>query len=318
MFGYIIRRILFALPIAIGVSIVCFSLVYLAPGDPLQTVLPPDATAETIAIVKHEYGFDRPVPVQYAIWLWHVVQGDFGRSIASRRPVTLEVFGSLANTAMLALFAVPVAFATGFAMGAIAGCYPGRILDRIVTGAAVIGVSLPNYWLGLVLVIVFAVEYMVLPASGMGKSGSAAFSLWRWSDAQFLVLPVVTLTMIPIGIIARTTRAAVAEVRSQEFVTTLRAMGLGEGAVIRHVLKNASPQVLAVMGLQFGYLMGGSILVETVFTWPGSGFLLNKAIINRDIPVLQGTILALSLVFVATNLVVDLLQATLDPRIRRA
>jgi peptide/nickel transport system permease protein len=318
MLGYIVRRILFALPIALGVSIVCFSLVYLAPGDPLQTVLPPDATAETIAIVKHAYGFDRPIPVQYVIWLWHVLHGDFGRSIATQRPVTLEVFGSLANTAMLALFAVPISFAAGFSMGALAGCFPGRIVDRIVTGAAVIGVSLPNYWLGLVLVILFAVQFMVLPASGMGEAGSAAFDLWHWSDAQFLVLPVITLTMIPIGIIARTTRAAVAEVRTQEFVTTLRAMGLGEGAIIRHVLKNASPQVLAVMGLQFGYLMGGSILVETVFTWPGSGFLLNKAIINRDIPVLQGTILSLSLIFVATNLVVDLLQATLDPRIRRA
>ncbi len=318
MLGYVFRRILFAIPIALGVSIVCFSLVYLAPGDPLQTVLPPDATAETIAIVKHAYGFDRPIPVQYVIWLWHVLQGDFGRSIATQRPVTLEVFGSVANTAMLALFAVPVSFVTGYSMGAVAGCFPGRIMDRVVTGAAVIGVSLPNYWLGLVLVILFAVEYMVLPASGMGQSGSAAFVLWHWSDAKFLVLPVITLTMIPIGIIARTTRAAVADVRNQDFVTTLRAMGLGEGAVIRHVLKNASPQVLAVMGLQFGYLMGGSILVETVFTWPGSGFLLNKAIINRDIPVLQGTILALSLIFVATNLVVDLLQALLDPRIRRA
>jgi peptide/nickel transport system permease protein len=318
MLGYVIRRVLFAIPIALGVSVVCFSLTYLAPGDPLQTLLPTDATAETIAIVKHAYGFDRPIPVQYAFWLWHVLHGDFGRSIASQRAVTLEVFGSLGNTAMLALFTVPLSFSVGAGMGALAGCFPGRVTDRIVTGAAVIGVSLPNYWLGLVLVIIFAVEFMVLPASGMGQSGSAAFTLWRWSDAQFLVLPVITLAMLPIGIIARTTRAAVAEVRSQDFVTTLRAMGLGEGAVMRHVLKNAAPQVLAVMGLQFGYLMGGSILVETVFTWPGSGFLLNKAIINRDIPVLQGTILALSLIFVATNLVVDLLQAVLDPRIRRA
>ena len=318
MLGYIIRRILFAIPIAIGVSIVCFSLVYLAPGDPLQTVLPPDATAETIAIVKHAYGFDRPIPAQYAIWLWHVLHGDFGRSISTQRPVVLEVVGSLSNTGILALFAVPVSFAVGYAMGALAGCFPGGIVDRIVTGAAVVGVSLPNYWLGLVLVILFAVEFMVLPASGMGQAGSGAFSLLDWRDARYLVLPVITLTMIPIGIIARTTRAAVAEVRDQDFVTTLRAMGLEEAAVIRHVLKNAAPQVLAVMGLQFGYLMGGSILVETVFTWPGSGFLLNKAIINRDIPVLQGTILALALVFVATNLVVDLLQAVLDPRIRRA
>ncbi len=318
MLLYILRRILFAIPIALGVSAVCFSLVYLAPGDPLQTLLPPDATADVVAQIKHAYGFDRPIPVQYAIWLWHVLQGDFGRSIATGRAVTLEVFGSLSNTAVLALFAVPISFAIGYAMGAIAGCFPGDLLDRLVTGSAVIGVSLPNYWLGLVLVIIFAVEWGILPASSMGPSGSDAWSLFRADDLRYVVLPVVTLTMIPIGILARTTRAAVAEVRNQDFVTTLRAMGLGEAAIIRHVLKNASPQVLAVMGLQFGYLMGGSILVETVFTWPGSGFLLNKAIINRDIPVLQGTILALSLVFVLTNLVVDLLQAVLDPRIRRA
>ena len=138
MAWYIFRRILFAVPIALGVSIVCFSLVYLAPGDPLQTVLLPDATAETIAIVKHAYGFDRPIPVQYSIWLWHVLHGDFGRSIATQRAVTLEVFGSLANTAVLALFAVPIAFAVGYAMGAVAGCFPGRIVDRIVTGTAVV------------------------------------------------------------------------------------------------------------------------------------------------------------------------------------
>jgi peptide/nickel transport system permease protein len=315
---YILRRILFAIPIALGVSIVCFSLVYLAPGDPLQTVLPPDATAETIALVKHAYGFDRPIPVQFGIWLWHVLHGDFGQSIATRRAVTLEVSGSLANTAMLAFFAVPISFGIGYVMGAIAGCNPGTWLDRIVTGAAVTGVSMPNYWLGLVLVIVFAVEYMLLPATGMGPSGSAHFNVFSWADARFLVLPVITLAMIPIGIIARSTRAAVAEVLNQDFVTTLRAKGLSGAAIVRHVLKNSLPQVLAVMGLQFGYLMGGSILVETVFTWPGSGFLLSKAIINRDIPVLQGTILALSLIFVATNLVVDLLQAVIDPRIRRA
>ena len=180
------------------------------------------------------------------------------------------------------------------------------------------GVSLPNYWVGIVLVIIFAVELMVLPATGMGPRGSAGFNVFHWNDAKFLILPVVTLAMVPVGILARSTRAAVAEVRGLDFVTTLRAKGLSEFAVIRHVLKNAMPPVLAVMGLQFGYLMGGSILIETVFTWPGSGFLLSKAIINRDIPVLQGSILVLAMIFVATNLVVDLLQATIDPRIRRA
>jgi peptide/nickel transport system permease protein len=167
-------------------------------------------------------------------------------------------------------------------------------------------------------VIVFAVELMVLPATGMGPQGSASFSIFSLDDLRYLVLPVVTLSMVPVGILARTTRAAVAEIRGQDFVTTLRAKGLSEFAVIRHVLKNSMPGVLAVMGLQFGYLMGGSILIETVFTWPGSGYLLSKSIINRDIPVLQGSILLLAMVFVATNLMVDLLQSLIDPRIRRA
>ncbi len=317
MIALFIRRVLYALPIAFGVSIVCFSLVYLAPGDPLQTILPSDASAETIALVKAAYGFDQPLPIQFLKWLGRVLVGDFGESIATRRPVILEVSGALYNTATLALFAVPVAFSTGFTMGAVAGCFPGKWIDRMLTGTAVIGVSLPNYWFGIVLVILFAVEAMVLPATGMGANGSAGFSILRWADARFMILPVITLSMVPIGIIARTTRAAVAEVMNQDFVITLRAKGLSETAVIRHVLKNAMPQVLAVMGLQFGYLMGGSILVETVFTWPGSGFLLSKAIINRDVPVLQGTILLLALIFVATNLLVDLLQSLIDPRIRR-
>ena len=315
---YILRRILYAIPIAFGVSVVCFSLVYIAPGDPLQTVVPPDATAETIEIIKHAYGFDKPLPLQFLIWLGKVLTGDLGMSISTHRPVAQEIALALSNTATLAMFAVPIAFSVGYAMGAVAGCFPGTWIDRVVTGSAVVGVSLPNYWLGIVLVIIFAVDLMVLPATGMGLKGSSDFSVFSWADARFLVLPVITLSMIPIGILSRTTRAAVAEVRNQDFVQTLRAKGLSEWAVIRHVLKNSLPQVMAVMGLQFGYLLGGSILVETVFTWPGSGFLLSKAIINRDVPVLQGTILTLSLVFVATNLLVDLLQSLIDPRIRRA
>ena len=315
---YILRRILYAVPIAFGVSVVCFSLVYIAPGDPLQTVVPPDATAETIEIIKRAYGFDKPLPIQFLIWLGRVLTGDLGVSIATKLPVIQEISLALSNTMMLAMFAVPIAFLIGYAMGAVAGCFPGRWMDRVVTGSAVFGVSLPSYWLGIVLVIVFAVELAILPATGMGLRGSSEFSVLRWSDARFLILPVVTLSMIPIGILSRTTRAAVAEVRNQDFVQTLRAKGLSEWAVTRHVLKNSLPQVLAVMGLQFGYLLGGSILVETVFTWPGSGFLLSKAIINRDVPVLQGTILTLSLAFVATNLIVDLLQSLIDPRIRRA
>ena len=318
----ILWRLVYALPISFGVSLVCFMLVYLAPGDPLQTVLPPDANAEMIEVVKRAYGFDKPLPVQFANWLWRAAHGDFGLSVATRRPVALEVWGALANTVQLAVFAVPLSFLIGAGLGTLAGCAAptraGRSVDRLVTGTAVLGVSVPNYWLGLVMVIIFAVELSWLPASGMGAAGSEAFSAFRADDLRHLVLPVVTLAMVPVGIIARTTRAAVLEVRSQDFVTTLRAKGLGEWAVVRHVLKNAAPGMLAVMGLQFGYLMGGSILVEPVFAWPGSGTLLGRAIVNRDVPVLQGAILCLALVFVAANLVVDLMQAAIDPRVRRA
>ncbi len=318
----ILWRLIYALPIAFGVGLVCFMLVHIAPGDPLQTVLPPDANAEMIEVVKRAYGFDKPLPVQFVNWVWRALQGDFGLSVSTRRPVALEVGGALVNTLELALFAVPLSFVVGAGLGTLAGCAPpgplGRVLDRTVTGTAVLGVSVPNYWLGLVMVIVFAVELSWLPASGMGKNGSDQFSAWRWEDMKYLVMPVLTLSMVPVGIIARTTRAAVLEVRSQDFVTTLRAKGLSELAVVRHVLKNAAPGMLAVMGLQFGYLMGGSILVEPVFAWPGSGTLLGRAIVNRDVPVLQGAILSLSLIFFATNLAVDLLQATLDPRVRRA
>ena len=221
----ILRRILYAVPIAIGVSIVCFSLVYLAPGDPLQTILPSDATAETVAIIKQEYGFDRPLPVQYAFWLWRVLHGDFGVSISTRRPVIAEVTGSLYNTSILALFAVPTAFLIGYSFGAIAGCFPGRLIDRIVTGTAVMGVSLPNYWVGLVLVIFCSVEWMLLPATGMGPKGSSEFSIFSPDDLRYLIMPVITLAMVPVGILARSTPAAVAEIRNQDFVTTLRQKG---------------------------------------------------------------------------------------------
>ncbi|MEP3114603.1 ABC transporter permease [Nisaea sp.] len=318
MTAYIIRRLFYAIPIAFGVSIVCFALVYIAPGDPLQTILPEDASEETIMMVKKAYGFDKPIPVQYFIWLGKVLTGDFGLSIATGRPVTDEIFKALGNTILLATGAVLIAFSLAFALGTVAGYRIGSLLDRIVTGIAVIGVSVPNYWLGIVIVIIFAVELNVLPATGMGPRGSDEFSLFVWNDFRHVIMPIITLSLIPIGIITRTTRSSVAEILNQDFVETLRAKGLMGSEILLHVIKNALPQVLAVMGLQFGYLMGGSILVETIFTWPGSGFLLNKAILTRDLPVLQGTILVLAIIFVATNLVIDLLQTAVDPRLKRS
>ena len=180
------------------------------------------------------------------------------------------------------------------------------------------GVSIPNYWLAIVLVIIFAVQLHLLPAAGMGGSGSQHFSWFDWDQARYAILPLLTMATVPLGVATRSTRSAVADILGQDFVQVLRAKGLGDTAILYHAARNALPQVLAVMGLQFGYLIGGSILIETIFAWPGTGFLMSKAILSRDIPLLQGTILVLAMTFVAINLLVDLLQTLIDPRIRRA
>lgn len=318
MWHYIARRVLYAIPIALGVTVFCFALVFLAPGNPVQMLLPPDATQETIDLIMKTYGFDKPLPLQYLAWLERAVTGDLGVSIQTNRPVLGEVLKALSNTIIISLGAVLLAFTIAFIFGTTAAYHRGSFIDRGVTALSVVGVSVPNYWFGIVLVIIFAVELNWLPATGMGPKGSETFNLFSWEHFKHIVMPVMTMAMVPVGIITRTTRSAVAEVLNQDFVGTLRAKGLGEFAVLRHAVKNAMPQILAVMGLQFGYLMGGSILVETIFNWPGSGFLLSKAILTRDIPVLQGAILILALCFVFTNLAVDLIQTSVDPRIKRA
>jgi peptide/nickel transport system permease protein len=318
MWLYIARRIVLVIPIALGVSIVCFALVYLAPGDPIQSMMPADASKADIEMIKRAYGFDKPIPIQYLNWLMRALSGDLGISLQTHQPVFGEVMRALSNTVVISLGAVLLAFSFAFGLGTLAACNIGRPVDRIATGVSVVGVSVPNYWLGIVLIIVFAVQLGLLPATGMGSQGSQNFDFTKWEQFKYAILPIVTLSLVPLGVIMRSTRSAVAEILAQDFVQMLRAKGLSSAAVVRHAVRNALPQILAVMGLQFGYLVGGSILIETIFTWPGTGFLLSKAILTRDIPLLQGTILILSLSFVATNLVVDLLQTAVDPRIKRA
>ena len=188
--------------------------------------------------------------------------------------------------------------------------------DRVFTALSITGVSVPHYWLAIVLVIIFSVELGWLPALGMNPNGGTSFT-FSIDNFRHMVLPVIALSVIPIGVVARTVRGSVSELMALDFVEALRSKGLSERKILRHVAKNAAPQALAVMGLQLGYLLGGSILVETVFAWPGTGMLLNNAIFSRDIPMLQGTILVLALIFVTLNLVVDIIQASLDPRIAR-
>jgi peptide/nickel transport system permease protein len=317
MVFYILKRLVYAIPIALAVSAVCFSLVYLAPGDPASILVPADSTPEVIERVKKDYGLDKPIPIQYINWLKRAVTGDLGKSILTGRPVTDELGSSISNTFILALAASLAGFTLGILLGAIAGYHQGSWIDRLVTALSVTGVSIPHYWLGMLLVVVFSVILNWLPAMGAGAGGSKEW-FWDWDHIRFMLLPAITLSAIPTGIITRTVRALVADILNREFVKALRAKGLMERAVFWHVVKNVAPTALAVMGLQLGSLLGGSILVETVFSWPGTGFLLNNAIFSRDIPILQGTILVLALFFVALNLIVDIIQPFVDPRIRRA
>ena len=317
MWVYVLKRLLYALPIALSVTVVSFMLVYLAPGDPLNAIAPADAPAEVIEALKSAYGLDKPVPVQYGLWVWRALHGDLGTSIASGRAVLTEVMGAVSNTFMLATIASLMGVCVGCVLGALAGYQRGSWIDKIATTLSVIGVSIPHYWLGLVLTIVFSITLGWLPAMGAGPGGSSEW-MWDIEHLRFLVLPAITLCVIPMGIITRTVRALVADMLEQEFVIALRARGLSSIAVFQHIAKNTAPTVLAVTGLQIGYLMGGSILVETVFAWPGTGFLLNTAIFQRDIPLLQGTLLVLCMIFVVLNLLVDIVQPVIDPRRGRA
>ena len=317
MLLYILKRLVYVTPVAFGVSVVCFLLVHLAPGDPLSAVLPADATQATIDEMRAAYGFDKPLPVQYLIWLWHVLHGDLGTSIATGRPVLGEVSRAVVNSLILASVATVIGFTFGTLFGFVAGYHRNSVADRAASAVSVFGVSVPHYWLGMVLVIVFSANLGWLPPTGAGPDGS---SNWRpdFEHPRYLILPAITMSVIPMGIIARTVRALVADILSQDFVEALRAKGMDERGVFRHVVRNAAPTALAIMGLQLGYLLGGSILVETVFAWPGTGFLLNAAIFQRDLPLLQGSILVLAMFFVVLNLLVDVMQTALDPRIERA
>jgi peptide/nickel transport system permease protein len=316
MLGYTLQRILYTAPVLLGVSIVCFALVHISPGDPLISILPADASVELQDRLRTLYGFDRSYLEQFLLWLGRALQGDLGTSIATGRPVTTEVIRAVGNTLMLASVATMIGFILGCLFGFVAGYFSNSPLDKAASAAAVFGVSVPHYWLGMVLVIIFSAQLGWLPAAGAGPGGS---SQWKFDLEHFsyMVLPAITMSVIPMGIIARTVRALVAEILAQEFVIGLRARGLSEWGVFRHVVKNAAPTALAVMGVQLGYLLGGSILIETVFSWPGTGMLLNSAIFQRDLPLLQGTILVLAMFFVVLNLLVDILQSALDPRIKR-
>jgi len=311
--AYVARRLLLALPVLFGVSLLVFAVLHLAPGDPAAIMLGAQATREDVERLRRDLGLDRPLPVQYARWMGHVLRGDLGRSIPLGREVLPEVLLRFRATLILTLGALVIAVAVGVPAGILSATRQYTWLDKLGMGVAVTGVSLPVFWTGIMLIIVFALTLRWFPSAGMVSpygSGGLADLLWH------LVLPAVTLGTASAAALARLTRSSVLEIVRQDYVRSARAKGLGERLVIlRHVLKNAINPIITVLGLQVGYLLGGAILTETVFSWPGLGSMMVRAIQARDYPLVQGGVLLIATTFVIVNLAVDLLYAVFDPRI---
>jgi peptide/nickel transport system permease protein len=311
---YVVRRLLLLVPVLLGVSVIIFMVLHLAPGDPAEIMLGSQATQADLERLRAELGLTQPLYVQYVHWVGLVARGDLGRSIWMKRPVLDEVLGRFKATLVLTGAALVLSTAAGLALGIASAIRPNSLLDRLSAVASLFGASMPVFWLGIVLMVVFALWLGWLPASGM-------FAPYGGGDLRdllvHLALPAVTLAAASVTIIARLTRSTMLETLGQDYIRTARAKGVVERAVVlRHGLKNALIPIVTVVGVQAGYLLGGAVLTETVFAWPGVGTLMVQGILARDFPLVQGCVLVVALSFVLINLAVDLLYAWLDPRIR--
>jgi peptide/nickel transport system permease protein len=311
---YLLRRLLLLVPVLLGVSVVVFLVLHLSPGDPAEIMLGSQASQADVARLQADLGLDEPLPLQYARWMAHVLQGDLGRSIRLRQPVLGEVLIRFRATLILTTTALFLSTVCGIALGVLSAARPRSLVDRLSTLGSIFGASMPSFWLGLVLMVCFSLWLGWLPASGMyGAHGTGGLA----DLLSHLALPAVTLAAASTTIIARLTRSTMLDILRQDFVRTARAKGLVErGVVLRHALRNALIPTVTVVGVQAGYLLGGAILTETVFAWPGVGTLMIQGILARDFPLVQGCVLVIALGFVLFNLAVDLLYAFLDPRIR--
>jgi len=328
---YVIKRLLQIIPVVLGVTLIAFALIHLAPGDPVRTMLGQHATQQEIDDTRAKYGLDQPLFIQYFIWLGDVLQGDLGRSILSHEQVTTEIASRFPNTVELAIAAMIFATLIGVVAGIISATKQYSVADYSVMGIALFGISMPVFWLGIMLMMIFGVWLGWLPIGGridlllpfnritgfmvvdsiITANGAALISVIR-----HLILPTIALGTIPMAIIARTTRSSMLEILRQDFIRTERAKGLSERKVIyKHAIRNAMVPVVTVIGLNFGLLLSGAILTETIFSWPGVGRLVVDAVYARDYPLVIGCVLVFALVFVIVNLITDLLYTYIDPRI---
>ena len=305
MLTFIVRRLLLAVPVLLGVVFVVMLTVDLLPGDAVTLMLGEHATQDAVAKLRDHLGLDKPFLVRYLEYVGRVVRGDLGRSIQQNRPVAAELADAWPATLELTIAALVLAAAAGIVAGVASAVWPNSIFDALARLGSLFGLSMPIFWTGLVLIVVFSLWLNWLPVGGAGS-------------LTHLILPAVTLALPSVAMIARMTRAAVLDVLREDYVRTARAKGLGEFWVLaRHALRNAFIPILTLLGLQSGQLMGGAVLTETVFAWPGLGRLMVKAIFARDYILLQGAVLVFALAFVVINLLVDLSYGLLDPRIGR-
>ncbi|HEY0930707.1 MAG TPA: ABC transporter permease [Gemmatimonas sp.] len=303
---FLLRRALLSIPTLFGVLVVVFMLLYVAPGDPVQAMVGERADAATIERLRAELRLDDPLPTQFAHYAGGILTGDLGRSYITNRPILTDIAERFPRTLQLAGAAMLLATVLGVSIGALAAVRPHSWFDRVALATTYLGISFPVYWIGLLLILFFAVTLRWLPASGYGRP-------------EFLVLPALALGSRSIAYLARVTRSAMLEVLGADFVRTARAKGLTERAVVvRHALRNALMPVVTVIGLDFGAYLTGSILTETIFSWPGIGRYVVMAISRRDLPAVQGSVLFLSVVFVMVNLLTDLTYGRIDPRARKA
>lgn len=319
MLWYVVRRILHGIPLILGVVTLVFFLLQLAPGDPIQALIGDyPATPAYIAQVTKEYGLDQPLYVQYLHYIWQIVTLDLGQSLAFRVPVAELIAERLGNTLILTVTALTFAAVVGIALGVWAGVSRSRLLDNVVTATAVGSLSIPMFWLGQIAILVVAIQLGWLPSQGMYSIRSDAQGWARFSDLlAHLVLPALVLAMREIGVVSRIVRTSVHDTLTMPFVETARAKGFARSVIIkRHVVRNSLLPAITVIGYNFGFVLAGSVLVETVFGWPGMGQLLYESIKNRDNAVTIGIVLLIAVVVVVVNLVTDLVYGLVDPRIR--
>jgi ABC-type dipeptide/oligopeptide/nickel transport system permease component len=303
MLTFLVRRVLLAIPTLFGVLVVVFALLYVAPGDPVMEMVGERADSATIARLREELKLDEPLPTQFAHYAGGVLRGDLGRSYITNRPIVSDIRERFPRTLQLAASAMLLAAVLGITIGVLAAARPNGWFDRLSLALTYLGISFPVYWVGLILILLVAVTLRWLPPSGYG-------------GIEYLILPALALGSRSIAFLARMTRSAMLEVLGSDYVRTARAKGLRARAVIgRHALRNALIPVITVLGLDFGYYLTGSILTETIFSWPGLGRYVVNAISRRDLPAIQGTVLFLSVVFVFVNLITDLVYAAADPRV---